>query len=279
MLVAISESPLGPRNSMCIVFHAHNSLEIWVLLPTFRHVIKTQGSNLYCSGTHSYYWQSLDVFWPLHWHKRSFWGPTLFSIHCSIPPFPTQRQGDFLGQTGQNPAKDSFPVISLACGHADRRKSDAQHRDTDWPGSGPLAQGNSAEMRKRRGLGSSCKEHVDSARLEGWLLQCGCLFITWTQMYICIDMYTHTQVFTCFYTHVYTHPQKHTHIHTCISVCLWLMRQGEESFLATALVFTTSELQKRISWGMLNLSLHVDQEQTLVTHHSFCFFKRKKGKS
>lgn len=63
----------------------------------------------------------------------------------------------------------------------------------------------------RGGVGSSCREHVDSARLEGWLLQCVCLFITWTQMYTCIDMYTHTQVFTCIHAPTKTHTHSYMH--------------------------------------------------------------------
>lgn len=147
---------------------------------------------------------------------QGFWDACVLLSTAPSHPFQLQTRWH-TGQTG----RDLQVVLSVITTWPCRQMHLAGHRL--WAQA--LLQDIQQKCTMRGGLGSSCREHVDSARLEGWLLQCGCpVYNMNTINTFCITWYIpHTQVFA----HVCTHPQKHTHIHTCIGIYLWLVRQGE----------------------------------------------------
>lgn len=104
-------------------------------------------------------------------------------------------------------------MISLACGHADRRQRDAQHGDTGWLGSGPLAQGYSAEMHNE---GWPWQQLQGTRGLSQIRRRAFAMWVPVYNMNTNVHVHRHvhkynTQVFTCIHTPTKTHAHSYMH--------------------------------------------------------------------
>lgn len=112
-------------------------------------------------------------------------------------------------------------MISLACGHADRRQRDAQHGDTGWLGSGPLAQGYSAEMHNE---GWPWQQLQGTRGLSQIRRRA---FAMWVPVYnMNTNVHVHRHVHTYTGVHMYTHTHKNTRtfIHASAFIYDWCAR-------------------------------------------------------
>lgn len=117
-------------------------------------------------------------------------------------------------------------MMSLACGHADKAAKRVPSMETQAGQAQALLPRDIQQNAQCEGWpGSSCREHVDSARLEGWLFA---MRVPVYNMNTNVHVHRHTHIHRC--SHVYTHPLKTIPLHSYMHRCLFMIgTQGERS--------------------------------------------------
>lgn len=112
-------------------------------------------------------------------------------------------------------------MMSLACGHEDRRQRDAQRGDTGWPGSGPLAQGYSAEMHNEGWRWQQLQGTRGLSQIRGLAFA---MCVPVYNMNTDVHMHRHVHTYTGVHMYTRTHKNAHTFIHASGFIYDWFAR-------------------------------------------------------